>query len=154
MTVVIPISRIEKKIAIKIHISILAEGFENCTFLKALPSLLAESSVFPTLRTVTNPYSFSLDGLTFSGTSGQNTDDVLRNSGSGGEGEGGRGPLDALSSMLDWSHLAPTCPDTLGCYPYRDKVGIATKNYCYANLHVTALFFENFVSFQFANYSF
>lgn len=30
-------------------------------------------------------------------------------------------PLDALESIIRWSHLAPTCPDTLGFFPYKDK---------------------------------
>ena len=29
--------------------------------------------------------------------------------------------MDALESTLRWSHLAPTCPDTLGCFPYRNE---------------------------------
>lgn len=30
-------------------------------------------------------------------------------------------PLDALESCLQWNHIAPTAPDTLGCFPYYDK---------------------------------
>ena len=26
--------------------------------------------------------------------------------------------LDAMAACLRWGHIAPTCPDTLGCYPY------------------------------------
>ena len=26
-----------------------------------------------------------------------------------------------LEKLVRWSHLAPTCPDTLGCFPYQDK---------------------------------
>ena len=74
------------------------------------------------LRTVTNPYSFSLDGFHVVGSSGQNTDDVLRNT-----FPGHLGCVDALSSLLDWSHLAPTCPDTLGCFPYREKDPFAVE---------------------------
>ena len=29
-------------------------------------------------------------------------------------------PLDALEDILKYTHLAPTCPDTLGCFPYKD----------------------------------
>ncbi len=77
--------------------------------------LITEAAAYPTLRTVCNPYSFSADGLVLTGTSGQNTDDVLRNSSADAT------PIGALDSILDWAHLAPTCPDTLGCFPYRDS---------------------------------
>lgn len=30
-------------------------------------------------------------------------------------------PLDALHNCLLWRHVAPTAPDTLGCYPYLDS---------------------------------
>lgn len=30
-------------------------------------------------------------------------------------------PVDAMEQSLVWSHVAPTCPDTLGCYPYFNK---------------------------------
>ena len=29
--------------------------------------------------------------------------------------------LDLLESSLRWGHLAPTAPDTLGCYPFYDR---------------------------------
>lgn len=40
--------------------------------------LLPGSSPFPTLHRVTNPHDFSVDGVAFLGTSGQNVDDVFR----------------------------------------------------------------------------
>ena len=30
-------------------------------------------------------------------------------------------PLDALEAMVKWSHIAPTCPDTLGSFPFEEK---------------------------------
>lgn len=47
------------------------------------------------------------------GFAGQNVDDVLRNTDM-------ESPLDAMESLLRWSHIAPTCPDTLGCFPFRE----------------------------------
>ena len=72
------------------------------------------ANVYPTLKTVTNPYKFGVAGTEVVAFSGQNTDDVLRNSDLDN-------PLDALESLMEWSHWAPTCPDTLGCFPYRDQ---------------------------------
>lgn len=31
------------------------------------------------------------------------------------------GPIDALESCLKWGHIAPTAPDTLGCFPFYDE---------------------------------
>ena len=45
------------------------------------------------------------------GTSGQNIADVLINSDL-------EDPLDVMEQMIRWCHIAPTCPDTLGCFPY------------------------------------
>ena len=66
------------------------------------------------MQTVTNPYLFEIAGRLVLGTSGQNVDDVLRNTSISC-------PLDAMAAILNWSHLAPTCPDTLGCFPFQDK---------------------------------
>lgn len=29
--------------------------------------------------------------------------------------------LAAMEKTLEWSHMCPTAPDTLGCYPYSDE---------------------------------
>ena len=74
-----------------------------CTF--------AEASVYPTFQSVPNPYMFETTHGIVLGTSGQNVADVLINSDI-------EDPLDVMEQMIRWSHIAPTCPDTLGCYPY------------------------------------
>merc|ERR1712096_305088 len=66
------------------------------------------------LHTVTNPYSLQLAGRNFMVVSGQTITDILRNSTLSS-------PLEAMSKCLEWAHLAPTCPDTLGCYPYTEQ---------------------------------
>lgn len=53
-------------------------------------------------------------GLNILGTSGQNVEDVKRNTDL-------QDPLETMEHILNWGHLAPTCPDTLGCYPYQDR---------------------------------
>jgi len=53
-------------------------------------------------------------GLMALGSSGQNVTDILRNSQM-------EDPLEAMGALLTWTHMAPTCPDTLVCFPYREK---------------------------------
>lgn len=60
---------------------------------------------------VTNPHEFEVDGLTFLGTSGQNVEDIYKYSTR-------EDRLKILEALLEWGHLVPTAPDTLGSYPY------------------------------------
>ena len=62
----------------------------------------------------TNPYWTEVDGVSILGSSGQNVDDISRNSTIDD-------PLDALECLLRWCHLAPTAPDTLACFPFKEK---------------------------------
>ncbi|KAJ8913214.1 hypothetical protein NQ315_016157 [Exocentrus adspersus] len=76
--------------------------------------MFPKSSVYKSLNQVSNPYFFSLDGLKIFGTSGQPVRDIKWFSEV-------TDPLDALESCLKWNHIAPTAPDTLGCFPYYEK---------------------------------
>ena len=69
--------------------------------------LFPKAGKFKTLKMVPNPYMFEVCGVTFLGTSGQNLEDVMKNSNISD-------PIEALECLVRWSHLAPTCPDTLG----------------------------------------
>ena len=85
----------------------------------------------------TNPHaSFSVGGCDFLGTSGQNIDnmraymDVASNMDTDMDTDtevktnlGARGAesLDLMASSLRWQHVAPSAPDTLACYPYKDR---------------------------------
>lgn len=60
---------------------------------------------------VTNPYECEIAGRVILGTSGQNTADILKFSNI-------EDPLEALRLSIIWSHISPTSPDTLPCYPY------------------------------------
>lgn len=75
--------------------------------------MLPQSHGCSTFRTVGNPYSFRIGGCLVAGTSGQPIDDILKNSTL-------ETALDALEKTLEWRHMCPTAPDTLGCYPYED----------------------------------
>ncbi|XP_074307014.1 DNA polymerase delta small subunit [Silene latifolia] len=76
--------------------------------------LFPGSSVYNTFRSCTNPHSFELDNIRFVGTSGQNIDDLTKYSDA-------KDNLEFIERTLRWRHLAPTTPNTLGCYPYTDK---------------------------------
>ncbi|KAJ8932497.1 hypothetical protein NQ314_014617 [Rhamnusium bicolor] len=76
--------------------------------------MFPQSAVYKSLNQVPNPYFCSLDELKIFGTSGQPVRDIMRFSEV-------TDPLDALEYCLKWNHLAPSAPDTLGCFPYYDK---------------------------------
>uniref|UniRef100_A0A9I9EAC7 DNA polymerase delta small subunit n=1 Tax=Cucumis melo TaxID=3656 RepID=A0A9I9EAC7_CUCME len=50
----------------------------------------------------------------FLGTSGQNVDDLEKYSEA-------KDKLEFMERTLRWRHLAPTAPNTLGCYPFTDR---------------------------------
>ncbi|XP_071377234.1 DNA polymerase delta subunit 2 [Centroberyx affinis] len=72
------------------------------------------SSVYPTLQLASNPYQANIDGVRFLGTSGQNVCDIQKYSSMDSH-------LEILENTLRLRHLAPTAPDTLGCYPFYQK---------------------------------
>ncbi|KAK8667574.1 hypothetical protein V6N13_007722 [Hibiscus sabdariffa] len=76
--------------------------------------LFPGSATYNTFRSCTNPHCFELDNIRFLGTSGQNIDDLTKYSEA-------KDRLDFLERTLRWRHLAPTTPNTLGCYPFTDR---------------------------------
>jgi DNA polymerase delta subunit 2 len=82
------------------------QPFHHCMFPK--------SAVNRTFNGVPNPYQFEIEGRLTLGTSGQNIDDIMKYSNVDD-------PIKCLENSLKWSHIAPTCPDTLPCYPYYDE---------------------------------
>nr|GMC82054.1 DNA polymerase delta small subunit isoform X1 [Ipomoea batatas]GME03985.1 DNA polymerase delta small subunit isoform X1 [Ipomoea batatas] len=76
--------------------------------------LFPGSSTYNTFRSCTNPHCFELDNLRFLGTSGQNIDDL-------GKYSEAKDKLEFMERTLRWRHLAPTAPNTLGCYPFTDR---------------------------------
>ncbi|KAI3471531.1 hypothetical protein Pfo_028181 [Paulownia fortunei] len=76
--------------------------------------LFPGSAAYNTFRSCTNPHSFELDNVRFLGTSGQNIDDLAKYSDAKSE-------LEFLERTLRWRHVAPTAPNTLGCYPFTDR---------------------------------
>ena len=62
----------------------------------------------------TNPHEFECGGVRFLGSAGQTIADVGRESTAPTR-------LACLESLLRWGHLAPTAPDTLPAYPFKDR---------------------------------
>eukprot|EP00126_Sphaerothecum_destruens_P003954 Sdes_comp17795_c0_seq2m7054 len=79
------------------------QPFNRCMF--------PRSSCYPTFNPVSNPYECQIADKIFLGTSGQNIDDIFKFVGS-------QSKLEILENTLFYSHLSPTSPDTLGCYPF------------------------------------
>jgi len=80
------------------------------------PKLLSSSLKHNSLIFSTNPHKFSLNGLKFLGSSGQNIEDICRFRDMSSKSE-----LDILYETLQLRHIAPTCPDTLRSYPFENE---------------------------------
>ncbi|KAF9907612.1 hypothetical protein BX616_000372 [Lobosporangium transversale] len=77
-------------------------------------ALLPSARRYSTFHNVTNPYWSSIDDITLLGTSGQTIDDIYKYAKS-------ENRLEMAVKTLQWGHMAPTAPDTLWCYPFKDK---------------------------------
>jgi len=103
-------------LAAGMEVDLMPGEFDPSTF--ALPQqplhhcMLPRAAPLATMHGVTNPYDFSVDGVRILGSSGQLVSDVVQFS---SELED---HLDVLEKTFIAGHLAPTAPDTLGCYPY------------------------------------
>ncbi|GAA6020218.1 hypothetical protein JCM10207_004376 [Rhodosporidiobolus poonsookiae] len=78
------------------------------------PALMPNAAVYGGFTARTNPWWCDVGGTSFFGTSGQTIDDIFKYL-------DGEDRLDVAKQTLDWSHIAPTCPDTLWCYPFTDR---------------------------------
>ncbi|KAK3540018.1 hypothetical protein QTP70_022811, partial [Hemibagrus guttatus] len=101
-----------------VAVDVMPGEFDPTNF--TLPQQPLHSCMFPlcgsyrTLQLVTNPYQAVVDGVHFLGTSGQNVSDIVKYSSMDDH-------LEILENTLRLRHLAPTAPDTLGCYPFYQK---------------------------------
>ncbi|XP_064614704.1 DNA polymerase delta subunit 2-like [Liolophura sinensis] len=98
-----------------VHVDVMPGEFDPANYI--LPQQPLHKCMFPqagayqSLHSVTNPYDCSIAGVRFLGSSGQPVHDIYKYSSM----EDG---MDILEKTLTWGHIAPTAPDTLGCYPY------------------------------------
>lgn len=76
--------------------------------------MFPNAGLYKSLHLVSNPYEFDINGLKLLGTSGQPVTDVMRYCDT-------TDPLEVLENCLKWNHIAPTAPDTLGCYPFHEN---------------------------------
>lgn len=73
--------------------------------------LFPEARRFGNLTVHTNPFKFRIGKMVMLGTSGQNVTDVVQFTSCDSS-------IDALELIANARYLAPTAPDTLGCYPF------------------------------------
>lgn len=98
-----------------INVDLMSGEFDPSNFM--LPQQPMHHCMFPAtarcgaFKCVTNPYEFKIEERLVLGTSGQNVTNIQKYSNIDDA-------LAALRSIARWSHLAPTSPDTLPCYPY------------------------------------
>lgn len=108
-----------------VHVDLMPGEFDPSNFM--LPQQPIHQCILPkcaqskSFNSVTNPYEFTIEGRYILGTSGQNINNIQKYSKI-------TDPLKALESVMMWSHLTPTSPDTLPCYPYYDSDPFIIKN--------------------------
>lgn len=61
---------------------------------------------------MTNPHEFTINGVNFLGSSGQNIKDMRMYA------DELKDPVEILDMTLKMRHMCPTCPDTLRAYPF------------------------------------
>lgn len=66
-----------------------------------------KASEYSNFHRVTNPNKFEIEGHLVIGSSGQTVQDVLRFTNLDN-------PIDIMDKILDWGHLIPSAPDTIG----------------------------------------
>lgn len=99
-------------------VDLMSGEFDPSNFM--LPQQPMHHCMFPkcsqskNFRAVPNPYDCTVADRSVIGTSGQNVLDIQRYSKI-------EDSLEALKSSLIWSHIAPTSPDTLPCFPYYER---------------------------------
>ena len=84
--------------------------------------MLPLSSSNNSLNLVPNPYSFKIDELMFTGTSGQNIKNIKQYSNIS------ESTLDIMEKTLEWGHLSPSAPDTIRTYPVSEKDPLIINN--------------------------
>jgi DNA polymerase delta subunit 2 len=107
-----------QQLASKIEVDIMPGEFDPSNYMMPQqplhPAMLPKSKVYNTFHTATNPYEFEINGVQILGTSGQPVNDIKRFTSMDDA-------IEIMKLTLNGAHIAPTCPDTLACYPYYGK---------------------------------
>ncbi|KNC54001.1 DNA polymerase delta small subunit [Thecamonas trahens ATCC 50062] len=80
-------------------------------------SLLPKAGRFETLTLAPSPYAFDLGDIRVAGECGDAINDVRRYV----DAETAGDPAGLVSSIVQWRHTAPTAPETLAAYPFKDN---------------------------------
>lgn len=86
------------------------------------PCLFPQTFRLSTIRSVTNPHRATYFDVDFLGTSGENIDSI-RSCTMWNE------PIEIMRNLLQWGHLAPTCPDLLHSYPFSQHDPMVINQY-------------------------
>ncbi|KAI9190049.1 DNA polymerase delta small subunit Cdc1 [Blastocladiella emersonii ATCC 22665] len=79
------------------------------------PACFPKTATSSAFQSVTNPLVAKVSDYAVAACAGQPLDDAFRYI-----GEGGMDRATLAAYFVEWRHLAPSAPDTLWCYPYRD----------------------------------
>ena len=103
----------DKSYILYIYIYILYIGSKDLTdtFLPQQPIHQAIFSNVKNVELVSNPYSFTINGVNMLGVSGQNIKDIIRSTDLLPQNE--EGVVDLMENMLNWRHICPTAPETI-----------------------------------------
>lgn len=103
----------------------------------ALPQQPLHQCLFPRssgyrdgFQLVTNPYKCEVNGQMLLGHSGQPVFDIARYSNVGQNQPEDGLDLAILEATLKWQHLAPTAPDTLACFPFKQRDPFVLSGRC------------------------
>lgn len=108
-----------------VNVDLMSGEFDPSNFM--LPQQPMHHCMFPSsascgaFKCVTNPYECKIEDRVVLGTSGQNVSNIQKYSNI-------VDALDVLRSIARWSHIVPTSPDTLSCYPYYNKDPFVINN--------------------------
>lgn len=78
------------------------------------PKILPKSGLLENVHPVTNPCIIEHENLLLLGTSGENVEAIRQHTRI-------EFSTTVLKSTLEWGHMAPSAPDNLSCFPFRER---------------------------------
>lgn len=86
------------------------------------PCMFPNAYKLDSIKSVTNPHKANYYGINLLGTSGQNVESIRSCTTF-------TDSIDIMRKMMEWSHIAPTCPDLLYGYPFPNSDPLAVTEY-------------------------